>query len=1208
MHRRIATASLVRHLALGAAVLGALVVSPASSHADELGMATELADFRIQHRSDADLTAEQRQRMDSEYQTVLAQRDFTERAIAGRGAGSGSEDIYYKYAYLFHNNQTTLTTRAIGNPYGAEYAVPFGRFRGENLVGQRFERQTYEGGYQEQTYTTGGKFGLRSNSGGWSFEPERSGFLEARWDLDGYDVHHVPFNGTTGGYYNESCSVTLRYTFTGRDGTFEFLGVPEPNPAKPNEPLERACGYFHTTDTKIPDDSYLKASDCRDQARLSCQSWAEPKRFWSTNGQVSLDMSDPAKPKMTFPDGSVTELADDPGAYLPFNAGLMDQASGFDNRPLKLWGVRRVVDASGNETRFARDSVTDPRGRVTHYDRGPNGRVERIRKPAPGGSGELVWTMTWTELTWSLDDFGAGGSWEDDFLRRPEERNNRTGKYTTLTALALPDGRSYRFFYGIDPDDRSGAGRQGFGRLARVETPGGAVTTFHYGGPGTPSFTPIDWPTGIDRVPSWTWLLDTRLVERRDYPNGAQTAPLVTRFEHELGATITAPRGQPCDEIRWSKTIHPDGSATRVAACHKHEGFGAPSAYTVEGRPLAEEELDEAGNIVEADYYGQTGAVPDGSPIGAMFFENESYDGRVLDFRSTKVVHVRDGLMWTETFGYGRLPGLLGYTGAFNSRARVDRSSGNVVRHEIHPGAAPGTPLLQQISDFEAAPRYRSRNAIRLVKSTSTLGAGALLSRTDFAYDETDEQVATVPSHARGRDASVTPIGHLTTTRSFVDASTSVTTRIRHYDTGDVHQTIDGRGAVTRTDLDFAQCNATRIVSSTTTTPPPDAENATPHVHVTYRDCATDTVLATSDPNGNLTCSQVDAVGRIVETAQPGDKLTRRAGGVRYDRCATTEDVAAADGPTTWTDFVDETLPNTHRIVVHTKDGVPGGSTTTSVLDGLERTVQTCTTADPGTLLDPTCEGGACSEICTVKTYDSKGRAESETTPFASGPRNALGGVPGLAKTLRTDFDVIGRKTRSELVGSGLPATSTTYGSEGGRFVTIETVQTPARTKTTKTYSDLLGHPSEVAVLAPDAPGCGGWCRTTMTTDALGRVHTMTGPGGAAETISFTLDLLGRRTAIVDPDLGAWSFVLDPNGNVTSRKDAKGQTIDFTFDALNRMVKKTLPSGPDDERITLFCWDGTVLDAAGTRCVPNPNGPPVPPRLPMGPADSYPKR
>ena len=57
-------------------------------------------------------------------------------------------------------------------------------------------------------------------------------------------------------------------------------------------------------------------------------------------------------------------------------------------------------------------------------------------------------------------------------------------------------------------------------------------------------------------------------------------------------------------------------------------------------------------------------------------------------------------------------------------------------------------------------------------------------------------------------------------------------------------------------------------------------------------------------------------------------------------------------------------------------------------------------------------------------------------------------------------------------------------------------------------------------------------------------------------TTVMTYDLLGRKTAMHDPDMGDWSYRYDPAGNLIRQTDNRGQVITFTYDALNRLTAK----------------------------------------------------
>ena len=73
------------------------------------------------------------------------------------------------------------------------------------------------------------------------------------------------------------------------------------------------------------------------------------------------------------------------------------------------------------------------------------------------------------------------------------------------------------------------------------------------------------------------------------------------------------------------------------------------------------------------------------------------------------------------------------------------------------------------------------------------------------------------------------------------------------------------------------------------------------------------------------------------------------------------------------------------------------------------------------------------------------------------------------------------------------------------------------------------------------------WGNLTQTTDAAGNVTTM------------AYDLRGRKTQLIDPDMGTWNYSVDNLGQVTSQLDARLQTTSFTYDVLGRLTRRFEP-------------------------------------------------
>jgi len=1141
---------------------GAALGFSTGARADETSTAQAMFDYRIGYQADRRETDAQRLRREADYATNLAHQDFMQRSLTG--GQSAMTSIFLRYAYLFRNNVTHYTTDSFGNPYGAEWNLPIGRYRGENLVGVRVESQSGEGWQQTQRAIIPGRFNLRSNSGGWSFEPAGAGILQRRWDMNRFDVQYTPRTDTSPGHYDETCDVVLRYRFSSQSSGLELheRGMP------------RTCSYRHTTYTDIPDGSHLSAETCRQNAVIYCSNELPvPTAFWSTEGQVALDTSSPKSPKMIYPDGRVVELSEAPGGYEPFNAGLNDQSSGLDNRPDRLYRVDRSVDRLGNVTRYEYASpwvnaVVDPLGRRTTYERDRAGRVTRIVTPGAGGR-PAAWDLTWSELTWDVNDVfpktcGPYFEFSEEFLTRPGA-GSCVGRYTTLTRAKAPDGRTWDFGYDLDP---YAPGKKSYGNLTWVRTGDGAETVFTYGKAGEPTFVPISATSNGAGDLTFPGLVESRPVERRDYPNGgARTgaAPLVTRFIHETDAVV---RGAAARELRWLKTIFPDGSSSRVATLHGLTNVHY-TGFPLEGRVVAEERRSAKGDLLEATYFGQTGAVPDGSAVGTLFLSAED-DGsqEPLDPRQDKIVHVTDGVTWTEAFTYGVLD-------IAADRGRK-RTSGNVVVRTIHPGATTQSPpVVTYRTSYASRPDLLARNVIRLPELEEVYGpdvpaaaAGVrpckepddpdcggggepprpspALSRVQHVYDERDEAVLLAPSGSPTRDASVTPIGLETSRRAFPEPSRAITTRVRYYDTGETFQAIDARGGTTTYTRSFGVCSAaspTRVVTAISPSPEP---GAAPHVATTVTDCSTEVVLRRVDPNDNATCTKLDDFGRVIETAVPGDALTS-APGVSDASCK-----PGTSGPTTRVSYLDVGRPGAARTVTVGKNG-GAGTTSVAFVDGLGRTPMSCSEVDAA---GRACRGDACGAICTVTEHDVMGRVARVSTPFfAKLPTAARFTIPDDVQHTRTERDALGRVTRSGLyLGDRLVQARGTaaYGPGAGAGVRVTT--TDGRGRVTRTDTDLLGHTTRIAREAGVAGCAARECVTLLEHDALGRLLSIQGPGGPRERVTYEYDMLGRRVALSDPNLGGrHTYVFDDAGNTVSETDPRGRTITQEHDALGRL-------------------------------------------------------
>ena len=90
-------------------------------------------------------------------------------------------------------------------------------------------------------------------------------------------------------------------------------------------------------------------------------------------------------------------------------------------------------------------------------------------------------------------------------------------------------------------------------------------------------------------------------------------------------------------------------------------------------------------------------------------------------------------------------------------------------------------------------------------------------------------------------------------------------------------------------------------------------------------------------------------------------------------------------------------------------------------------------------------------------------------------------------------------------------------------------------------------------------PTWGSEYRTRYSYDVAGRLLTV--QDHASNQTTLTHDLLGRKTRMNDPDMGAWQYRYDAAGNLVKQRDARYQAICFYYDGHNRLVGKTYHAG-----------------------------------------------
>ena len=164
--------------------------------------------------------------------------------------------------------------------------------------------------------------------------------------------------------------------------------------------------------------------------------------------------------------------------------------------------------------------------------------------------------------------------------------------------------------------------------------------------------------------------------------------------------------------------------------------------------------------------------------------------------------------------------------------------------------------------------------------------------------------------------------------------------------------------------------------------------------------------------------------------------------------------------------------------------------------------------------------------------YDALGRVSRKSEPYYAG-----------APVYWTSFtyDILGRVTQTTH-----PDNSTSATAFNG-FTTVATNQlSQTRTETKNAMGDLVRTEDHL----------GGY--VDFTYDHQGNLTRTEqgGPGVTPVVTTITYDLLGRKIAMADPDMGNWTYEYNAFGELVKQTTAKGDETLVAHDLLGRMVRR----------------------------------------------------
>lgn len=317
------------------------------------------------------------------------------------------------------------------------------------------------------------------------------------------------------------------------------------------------------------------------------------------------------------------------------------------------------------------------------------------------------------------------------------------------------------------------------------------------------------------------------------------------------------------------------------------------------------------------------------------------------------------------------------------------------------------------------------------------------------------------------------------------------------------------------------------------------ATNAEGHATTTLVDFATGAVKKSTDPNGKVTESEYDALGRVTKVwlaDGPRDRGNRPNYVYGYGFTATD-------------------LPWVSTGVV--KGDNSGYNTSYEIYDTLLRPRQTQQVSPAGGM------------TVAQTLYDERGLAASAQADIWAIDKTPSG------KIVQTDGGDPPLQTDATFDGAGRAVTAVTRVRNVVRWTTDttytgDTVSTsaPAGGQATAVVTNALGQTTERREYAgPRATG-DDFTKTAFSYTPAGQQGTITGPDKA--TWAYTYDLFGRQASSGDPDKGTSRTTYNDLDQAISTTDARAMTLVSEYDVLGR--KTGLWDGSKTEETKLAAW------------------------------------
>jgi RHS repeat-associated protein len=438
-----------------------------------------------------------------------------------------------------------------------------------------------------------------------------------------------------------------------------------------------------------------------------------------------------------------------------------------------------------------------------------------------------------------------------------------------------------------------------------------------------------------------------------------------------------------------------------------------------------------------------------------------------------------------------------------------------VLKQEYDYGATTPTKQVATSYEWQINSNYQNANLLNLPASVVTEdGSGNRFAETDYNYDEPTYLTASGIS-LQAAPPNGAYRGHATTVTHWLNTgNNSPTSHINWYDTGEVYQQVDPKTNTTT----YAYSSAYGGSLPTTVT------NALGQSSSYSYDFNTGKMTSKTDPNGQTrTYAYVDSLGRLTNVSYPD-------GGGESFQYSDTGTIGV-----TATQQINSSLNKQTQYNV----------------DGLGRLYLTSLLTDP--------DGIAYTRI----SYDNLGRTYQEWNPTRCNPMTATSCLAESTWGITTyNYDALNRKTK-QIDSDGFSTQTWNY---TGNVVAYTDEDGNQWQRTT----DALGRLTQVV-----EPGNLVTAYTYNPLDDLLNVNQQgnTSNGDTPRVRNFVYDSLSRLTNSCNPETlpsgsscggSTWSetYGYDADNNLSTKTDARNITINYTYDALNRLTDKTYTEPP----------------------------------------------